>query len=317
VFNSASQKAHADGKGKIFDAAADTAIAYSQALDKGGASFGLKAKHVLFDRLVYSKLRTVLGGNVTYAVSGGAPLGDRLGHFFRGIGVPVLEGYGLTETSPVIAVNLPGAMRPGTVGRPLPGVEVKIAPDGEILCRGRNVMKGYYNQPGPTAEVLEPGGWFHTGDVGEIDRDGYLKITDRKKDLIKTSGGSYVAPQHIENLLKGDPFVSQALVEGDRRPYPVALLTLNAEELGKLARERGLGDKPAAELVSHPAVMERVRRVVDAVNVHLASYAQVKRFAVLPADFTQESGELTPTLKVKRRDVRQKHADLIESLYRE
>jgi len=164
--------------------------------------------------------------------------------------------------------------------------------------------------------VFKPGGWFHTGDIGEIDRDGFLRITDRKKDLIKTSGGSYVAPQHIENLLKGDPFVSQAMVEGDRRPYPVALITLNHDELVKLARERGLGDKPAAELVREPAVMERVRRIVDGVNVHLASYAQVKRFAVLPGDFTQDGGELTPTMKVKRRDVRQKYADVIESLYR-
>jgi long-chain acyl-CoA synthetase len=196
-------------------------------------------------------------------------------------------------------------------------VEVKIAEDGEILARGPNIAQGYYRKPEETAAVFEPDGWFHTGDVGELDRDGYLRITDRKKDLIKTSGGSYVAPQHIENLLKANPFVSQAVVEGERRPYPIALLTLNADELAKMAREHGLGDKPVRELVEHPVVMERVRRIVDAVNGHLATYARIKRFAVLPADFTQESGELTPTLKVKRRDVRQKYAAVIDSLYRD
>ena len=194
---------------------------------------------------------------------------------------------------------------------------MRIADDGEILARGPNIAQGYYRKVEETAAVFRPEGWFHTGDVGEIDEDGYLRITDRKKDLIKTSGGSYIAPQHVENLLKGDPFVSQALVEGDRRPYPVALITLNPEELAKLARDRGLGDKPAAELVRHAVVVERVRRTVDGVNAHLASYAQVKRFAVLPDDFTQDGGELTPTLKVKRRDVRAKYADVIESMYRE
>src|SRR5262249_17988799 len=190
------------------------------------------------------------------------------------------------------------------------------AEDGEIVARGPNIAQGYHGKREETAAVFTSEGWFHTGDIGEIDRDGFLRITDRKKDLIKTSGGSYVAPQHIENLRKGDTFVSQAMVEGDRRPYPVALITLNAEELAKLGRERGLGDKPPADLVRTAPVMDRVRRIVDGVNVHLASYAQLKRFAVLPGDFTQETGELTPTMKVKRREVRQKYSDVIESLYR-
>ena len=190
-----------------------------------------------------------------------------------------------------------------------------VGEDGEILARGPNVARGYHNRPEETAAVFRADGWFHTGDVGEIDAEGYLRITDRKKDLIKTSGGSYVAPQHIENLLKADPFISQAVVEGERRPYPVALVTVNADELAALARAQGLGDKPAQELVRHPAVVERVRRTVEAVNAQLASYAQVKRFAVLPGDFTQDGGELTPTLKIKRRDVRAKYADVIESLY--
>jgi long-chain acyl-CoA synthetase len=276
----------------------------------------LRVQKALADRLVFGKLRAALGGRLRFCVSGGAPLSAEIAEFFHAAGILVLEGYGLTETCPILASNHPSAFKFGTVGRPFPGVEVRIADDGEIVARGPNVAQGYYRKQEETAAVFEPGGWFHTGDVGKIDADGFLQITDRKKDLIKTSGGSYVAPQHIENLLKGDPFVSQALVEGDRRPYPVVLITLNAEELAKLAREQGLGDKPAAELVRDPAVMDRVRRTVDRVNLHLASYAQVKRFAVLPNDFTQDGGELTPTMKIKRRDVRAKYADIIESMYR-
>jgi long-chain acyl-CoA synthetase len=279
------------------------------------AALGLQRS--VADHLVFAKLRAALGGRLRFCVSGGAPLAPEIAEFFHAAGILVLEGYGLTETCPILASNHPDAYRFGTVGRPFQGVELKIAADGEILARGPNIAQGYYRKPEETAAVFEPDGWFHTGDVGELDPDGYLRITDRKKDLIKTSGGSYVAPQHIENLLKADPFVSQAVVEGDRRPYPIALLTLNPEELAKIAREHGLGDKPVQELVEHPVVMERVRRIVDAVNGHLATYARIKRFAVLPADFTQESGELTPTLKVKRRDVRQKYAAVIDSLYRD
>jgi long-chain acyl-CoA synthetase len=276
----------------------------------------LRAQKALADRLVFGKLRAAFGGRLRFCVSGSAPLALEIAEFFHAVGILILEGYGLTETCPILSSNHPDAFKFGTVGRPFDGIELKIAEDGEIIARGPNIAQGYYRRQEDTAAVFEPGGWFHTGDVGEIDRDGFLRITDRKKDLIKTSGGSYVAPQHIENLLKGDPFVSHAMVEGDRRPYPVALVTVSPEELAKLARERGLGDKPPEELVRHPAVVERVRKIVDGANVHLASYAQVKRFAVLPHEFTQEGGELTPTLKVKRRDVRQKYADVIESLYR-
>jgi long-chain acyl-CoA synthetase len=277
---------------------------------------GLHLQRRVADRLVFGKLRAALGGRLRFCVSGGAPLSAEIAEFFHAADILVLEGYGLTETCPILTSNHPGAFKFGTVGKPFPGVDLRIAEDGEIVARGPNIAQGYYRKQEETAAVFTPGGWFHTGDVGEIDGQGYLRITDRKKDLIKTSGGSYVAPQHIENLLKGDPFVSQALVEGDRRAYPVALITLNPDELAKLAREGGLGDKPAAELVRQPAVMDRVRRIVDSVNSHLASYAQIKRFAILPADFTQEGGELTPTLKVKRRDVRTKYADLIESMYK-
>src|SRR5262245_15034415 len=275
----------------------------------------LRAQRAVADRLVFSKLRAALGGRLRFCVSGSAPLAHEIAEFFHAAGILILEGYGLTETCPILASNHPSAFKFGTVGRPFPGVEIRIAEDGEILARGPNVARGYYHKQEETAAVFGTDGWFRTGDIGEIDGDGFLRITDRKKDLIKTAGGSYVAPQHIENLLKGDPFVSQALVEGDRRPYPVALITVNQDELAKLARERGLGDKPPAELLQSPVVVERVRRTVDGVNKHLASYAQLKRFAVLPHDFTQEGGELTPTLKVKRRDVRAKYGDVIESLY--
>jgi long-chain acyl-CoA synthetase len=275
----------------------------------------LRVRHALAGRLVFSKLQAALGGRLRFCFSGGAPLAQEIAEFFHALGILILEGYGLTETCPILACNRPGRYKFGTVGPAYPGVEIRIAEDGEILARAANVAKGYYRRPEETAEVFRPDGWFHTGDIGELDAGGFLRITDRKKDLIKTAGGSYVAPQHIENLLKGDPFVSQALVYGDRRPYPVALITLSPEELGKFARNAGLGDKPPAELARNPAVVERVRQTVEGVNEKLATYARVKRFAVLPGDFTQEGGELTPTLKVKRKIVSANYADLIESLY--
>ncbi len=276
---------------------------------------GLKLQHAVAHKLVFSKLQAALGGRLRFCFSGGAPLAREIAEFFHAVGILVLEGYGLTETCPILTANGMSRYKFGTVGRAFPGVELRIAEDGEILARAPNIAKGYYRKPEETAEVFEPGGWFHTGDIGEIDADGFLQITDRKKDLIKTAGGSYVAPQQIENLLKGDPFVSQAIVYGDRRPYPVALITLNPEELAKFARNAGLADRPAAELARNPGIVERVRRTVDQVNEKLASYARVKRFAVLPSDFTQEGGELTPTLKIKRKVVSANYAELIESLY--
>jgi long-chain acyl-CoA synthetase len=275
----------------------------------------LRVQHGAASKLVFSKLHAALGGRLRFCFSGGAPLAREIAEFFHAVGVMIIEGYGLTETCPILSANRLSRFKFGTVGLAFPGVELRIAEDGEILARGPNIAKGYFRRPEETAEVFKPEGWFHTGDIGEIDSEGFLRITDRKKDLIKTAGGSYVAPQYIENLLKGDPFVSQALVYGDRRPYPVALVTLNAEELGKFARNAGFGDKPLAELARNPAVVERVRRTVDTINEKLASYAKVKRFAVLPADFTVEGGELTPTLKVKRKVVSHNYADLIESLY--
>jgi long-chain acyl-CoA synthetase len=302
---------------RIFDWAIDVGRRVGRlSRERRPVPLGLRVQHRIAERLVFRKLQAALGGRLRFCVSGGAPLSPEIAEFFHAAGILILEGYGLTETCPILASNQPSAYKFGTVGRAFPGVEIRIAEDGEILARGPNVAQGYHRKVEETAAVFQADGWFHTGDVGEVDAEGFLRITDRKKDLIKTSGGSYIAPQVIENLLKGDPFVSQVVVEGDRRPYPVALITVNPEELQKLARERGLGTRPAAELVGHPAVQARVRGIVDAVNAHLASYSQLKRFAVLPGDFTQDGGELTPTLKIKRREVRGKYADVIESLYR-
>jgi long-chain acyl-CoA synthetase len=277
---------------------------------------GLAFKHRLAHKLVFSKLHAALGGRLRFAVSGGAPLSKEIAEFFHAAGILILEGYGLTETCPSLTFNRLDNFRFGSVGQAQPGVEVKIAPDGEILGRGANIATGYFKKPEATAEVFLPDGWFATGDIGRLDDDGFLYITDRKKDLIVTAGGMNIAPQNIENLLKGDPFISQAMVHGDRRPYPVALLTLNPEELAKFAKEQGILDTDPASLVRHPKVLERVSRIVEARSGELQSYAKIKKFSILPADFTVENGLLTPTLKVKRKVITDKHRELLDSLYR-
>lgn len=278
---------------------------------------GLRLKHRIAHKLVFSKLHAALGGRLRFANSGGAPLSKEIAEFFHAAGILILEGYGLTETCPALTINRFDHFKFGSVGKALPGVELKIAPDGEILGRGPNIAtRGYFKKPEATAEVFEPDGWFHTGDIGQIDADGFLFITDRKKDLIVTAGGINIAPQNIENLLKTDPFVSQAMVYGDRRPYPVALITVNPEELAKFAKGQGILVTDYAQLTKHPKVLERVGRIMEEKNAQLQSYAKIKKFAVVPADFTQEGGELTPTLKVKRKVVAEKYRDVIESLYR-
>jgi long-chain acyl-CoA synthetase len=278
---------------------------------------GLELKRRLAHKLVFSKLQAALGGRLVWAVSGGAPLARDIAEFFHAAGILILEGYGLTETCPVATFNRPDRYRFGSVGQALPGVELKIAPDGEILIRGGNVAtRGYFKQPQATAEVFEPSGWFHSGDIGRLDDDGFLFITDRKKDLIITAGGINIAPQNIENMLKADPFISQVLVYGDRQAYPVALITVNPDELVKFSRDHGILATDPAVLAKHPAVRERVSRTVEEKNTRLQSYAQVKKFAILGGDFTQEGGELTPTLKVKRKVVAEKYRAAIEELYR-
>ncbi|MGA7270028.1 MAG: long-chain fatty acid--CoA ligase [Acidimicrobiia bacterium] len=313
VYNGASSKAHAEGKGRIFDMAASTAIDYSTQLQEGKVRLGTRLMHAIFDRLVYVRLREALGGRVTHAVSGGAALGDRLGHFFRGIGLEVLEGYGLTETSAATTVNPPHQVRIGTVGRPLPGGSAGIADDGEVWLKGGNVFSGYWNNPEATAEALDADGWFHTGDLGSLD-DGYVTITGRKKELIVTAGGKNVAPAVLEDRLRAHPLVSQTIVVGDNRPFIAALITIDPEEYPRWAAENGI-EAPLSEATHDPRLVAAVQEAVDAANRAVSKAESIRVFQILPVDFTIEGGELTPTLKVKRRVVHDRYADTIESLY--
>lgn len=265
-------------------------------------------------RLVFSKLKQRTGGRLRFFVSGGAPLSKDIAEFFYAAGLPILEGYGLTESSPVIAVNTLTHLRLGSVGRPIPGVEVKIADDGEILARGPNIMLGYYDNPQATAEAIQDG-WLMTGDIGHLDRDGYLVITDRKKDILVTAGGKNVAPQPIENRLKTDRYLSMAVVLGDRRPCLVALLVPNFEQLERYARGNGIDFTSMADLVQHPRIHELLRQRLDLHQKDLARYEQIKEFHVLDRELTVEAGELTPTLKVRRKEVAQKFASEIEALF--
>ncbi len=284
---------------------------------KQPASRGLRAKQRIAHRLVFSKLHRALGGALRFAVSGGAPLSQEIAEFFHAAGILILEGYGLTETCPALTFSRIDHFKFGSVGQPIPGVELKIAADGEILARGPNVAtRGYLKQPEATAEAFEPDGWLHTGDIGRIDDEGFVYITDRKKEMIVTSGGINIAPQHIENLLTSDRFISHAMIYGDRRPYPTALIAVDPEELSGFARARGILVTDYAQLTRHPDVVARVARTVQAKNAELQSYARIKKFAVVPADFTEEGGELTPTQKVKRKAVAEKYRTVIESLYR-
>jgi long-chain acyl-CoA synthetase len=269
----------------------------------------------LADRLVFAKLRARTGGRIRFFISGGAPLSPDIARFFFAAGMPILEGYGLTETSPVMAVNTFQHLKLGTVGRPIPGVEIRIAPDGEILTHGPNVMRGYYNKPDATREALDGEGWFRTGDVGLLDADGFLRITDRKKDLIVTAGGKNIAPQPIENLAKTSKFVSNAVMLGDRRPFPVMLVVPNADSVQSWARYKGLGDGGLDQLLAMPEVQQKVEREVRKTLRDLAQFEMPKRLLLLPRDFSVESGELTPTLKVRRRIVEQRHREAIEALY--
>lgn len=276
---------------------------------------GLRLQQAVADRLVFHKLRKRLGGRLRFFISGGAPLSQSLAQFFYGAGVLILEGYGLTETSPVISCNTPTALKFGTVGRPIPGVEVKIADDGEILTRGAHVMQGYFNNPAATREVLEPDGWFHTGDIGRLDPEGFLRITDRKKELIVLASGKKVPPAVVEQLLKADPAIDDAVVLGDRRPYLAALLVPNAARLVHQAAQLGLTDARLDTLVREPKVLAWLQGRLDDLQRDLAPFERVKRFALLPQPFTQTAGELTPTMKVKRQVIGQRYAALIETMY--
>ncbi|MGH8891907.1 MAG: AMP-dependent synthetase/ligase [Actinomycetes bacterium] len=314
VYNSSAQKAEAAGKGKIFHAAAATAVAYSEALDQGGASIGLKAKHALFDKLVYGKLRAALGGKVRWAVSGGAPLGHRLGHFYRGIGLTVLEGYGLTETTAASTVNTPGMIKIGTVGRPLPGVSVRIAEDGEVLIKGGQVFVGYYNNPTATVDAIVDG-WFRSGDIGELDQDGCLRITGRKKEIIVTAGGKNVAPAVLEDRIRAHRLVSQCIVVGDAQPYIACLITLDVEALPAWAEQHGKRTLSLAEAAEDADVLAEIQGAVDEANKAVSRAEAIKKFRILAVDWTEESGALTPSMKLKRGVVMKEHAAEVDALY--
>jgi len=314
VYNGARQKAHSEGKGAIFDIADATAVAWSRALDEGGPGLGLKIKHAVFDRLVYGKLRAAVGGRVLGAVSGSAPLGERLGHFFRGIGLPVLEGYGLTETSAGITVNAMSAQRVGTVGRPVPGQSVKIADDGEILLKGSIVFSRYWKNPTATAEAIEDG-WFHSGDIGELDDQGFLRITGRKKEIIVTAGGKNVAPAVLEDRLRAHPLISQCMVVGDAQPFIAALVTVDPEALPGWLERNGKPTATVADVVDDPDLRKEIEAAVADANMAVSRAEQIREFRILPGDFTEATGELTPTMKVKRAVVASNHADVIAGIY--
>ncbi|MET9229815.1 long-chain fatty acid--CoA ligase [Lentzea sp. NPDC003310] len=315
VYNGAKQKAHAGGKGKIFDAAEATSVAYSTALDNGGPGLGLRIKHAVFDKLVFSKLRGALGGRAVAAVSGGAPLGARLSHFFRGAGIPVYEGYGLTETSAAACVTFSGQEKVGTVGLPVPGTSVRIADDGEILIKGDIVFTGYWNNEAATKEALEDG-WFHTGDIGELDSDGFLKITGRKKEIIVTAGGKNVSPAQLEDRIRAHPLISQCMVVGDKQPFIGALITIDPEFFPVWKESKG---KPASaevpDLVEDADLLAEIQAVVDEANRSVSKAEAIRKFRVLPVDFTEAGGEMTPSLKLKRSVVANTYASDIDAIY--
>ena len=339
VYNSAQQHAAASrARSVIFGAAAETAIAWSKAAGHdaadrrtaasgrtangipGNAAAGpglrLRLRHALFDRLVYARLRAAVGGRVRYSVSGGAPLGDRLGHFFRGAGLTVLEGYGLTETSAAATVNRPSRNKIGTVGMPLPGVSVRIADDGEIMLSGPNIFSGYWQNPDATADVLDSDGWLRTGDIGDLDDEGFLRVTGRKKELIVTAGGKNVAPAVLEDRLRAHPLISQCMVVGDGRPYIACLVTIDADTLGFWKERSG---RPAtaspADLGDDPALVAEIQAAVDDANKAVSRAESIRRFRILGSDFTEQTGHLTPSLKVRRNVVIKDFSADIEALY--
>jgi long-chain acyl-CoA synthetase len=314
VFNTASQRAAADGRGGIFDRAAETAIAYSRGLDRGRPSLAVRARHALFSRLVYGKLRDALGGNCQYALSGGAPLGDRLGHFYRGIGLPVLEGYGLTETTAALTVNLPDAHKIGTVGRPLPGTAVRVADDGELLFRGGQVFAGYWENEEATRETLERDGWVHTGDVGEVDDEGFVRITGRKKEILVTAGGKNVAPAVLEDRLRAHALVDQCMVVGDGQPFIAALVTLDPDSLPAWAAAHGKPDR-IADLVDDPDLRAEIEAAVEDANKAVSKAESIRKFKILADAWTEEGGQLTPSLKLKRHVVMRESREEIAGLY--
>lgn len=314
IFNKANEQATAGGKGKIFARAADVAIAWSEGQDTGSVPLKIKLQHAVFDKLVYSTLRAKMGDKVQYAVSGGAPLGTRLGHFFRGIGVTILEGYGLTETTAPATVNLPDRVKIGTVGPALPGVSLRIADDGEVLIKGVNVLRGYHGNDAATADAIVDG-WFRTGDLGELDEDGYLKITGRKKEILVTAGGKNVAPGVLEDRLRAHPLISQCLVVGDGKPFIAALVTIDEEMLPGWAANNGLGALTIEQARTNETVLAEIQGAVDEANKAVSKAESIRKFSILSEDFTEDNGTLTPSLKLKRNVIMRDFEEDVEALY--
>ena len=313
VFSVAQAGAAKGAKKRIFERATAVAIEHSQQAADGSPSRRLQAEHSLYGRLVYGKLRGAFGGRLRYALSGGAPLGERLGHFFDGAGLLILEGYGLTETTGGATVNTPTHVELGSVGRPVPGSSVRIAEDGEVLLKGGQIFRGYWQNDAATAEVLSDDGWFSSGDIGELDDDGFLRITGRKKDLIVTAGGKNVAPAVLEDLVRADRLISQCVVVGDAKPFIACLVTLDDEELPAFAQQHGLAS--GDDLTDAPAVKEAIQGAIDRANAAVSHAEAIKAFRILPHDFSVESGELTPSMKVRRPMVMEHYADVIAGIY--
>lgn len=315
VYNSSEQKAESGGKGAIFRRAAATAVAHSKALDAGRVPFGLAVRYAIFNRLVLSKIRAALGGRVVYAVSGSAPLGLRLAHFYRSLGLTILEGYGLTETTAPVSVNLPSKFKIGKVGPPLPGNSVRIADDGEIEVKGICVFAGYWKNPAATKEAFD-GEWFKTGDIGEIDDDGYLQITGRKKEIIVTAGGKNVSPAALEDPIRANPIIGQVIVVGDKRPFISALITLDSEMLPTWLKNKGLDpDMSMAAAAANPVVLAEIQSAVDAANARVSRAESIRKFEVLDADMSESSGHLTPKLSIKRGVILDEFANVIDRMY--
>ncbi len=314
VYTKAEQKASAEGKGKIFNAAAETAIAYSKALDSGRIPFGLKLRHALFGKLVYGKLLAALGGNADYAVSGGSALGARLGHFFRGIGFTIIEGYGLTESTAPTTVNSADFNKIGSVGRPLPGTTVRIDDDGEILLKGDHIMVGYWKNEKATKEAFTEDGFYRTGDLGSLDEDGFLSVTGRKKEIIVTAGGKNVAPAVLEDRIRAHPLVSQCMVVGDNRKFIAALITIDPESFVQW-KEANNKTGEIADLTEDPDLNAAVQEAVDNANNAVSKAEGIKKFKILPSDFTEENGQMTASLKVKRHVVSKQWSEEIDDIY--
>jgi len=318
VYNSAEQKAEAGGKGKIFRAAAATAIEHSRLVEEGAKiPFGMKIKFALFDKLVYAKLREAMGGNIQYAISGSAPLGARLGHFFHSLGVVILEGYGLTETTAPATVNLADKSKIGTVGPALPGVGIRLADDGEIEVRGVNVFREYWNNPEATEAAFHDG-WFRTGDLGSFDDEGFLTITGRKKEIIVTAGGKNVSPAALEDPIRANPIVGQVVVVGDQKPFIAALVTLDPEMLPSWLANNGLpADMSLADAATNDAVRAEVQRAIDVANTRVSRAESIRKFTILPSEWTEASGHLTPKLSIKRNVIMKDFAPQVAAIYNE